>query len=237
MSTSGTVAVAKIPRGFEGLIRGATLADLVQMECLAMTTTAVRIDRGEQSGHIFFSRGQVVHAETGGLRGEAALTELIGWPDGSFSIEEGIRPYEETITRHWQSLLIEAVQLNDEMRSDLPATPPPMSNSTMSTRSKINETALREVFNDPEVQSAAYFSGDEALIDGKSDTADDLHITFSYVVQLARLIGESLGAENLQEIQIIAPEYRSLCVLSTNETVALMTTAKANLTALSRKLN
>ena len=56
-------------KGFEGVIQGATLSDLIQMECLALTTRAVRVDRGASSGRIYFAGGQVVHAELGALQG------------------------------------------------------------------------------------------------------------------------------------------------------------------------
>ncbi len=227
-------ADSRIQRGFQGVMHGATLPDLIQMECLGMTTRAVRVDRAGQSGRIFFAGGQVVHAEIGDLRGEAALTELIAWPDGSFSIEEGVRPYEETITRQWQSLLIAAAHLHDEMKGAAPTT---HSSSAALTMSNLNDTALKEVLNDAEVQNAACFTDDGALLDGKGDGQEELHVTFSYVVQLARLIGESLGAENLSEIQITGADYRSLCVVHEHETVALITTAKGNLAALAKKLS
>lgn len=232
---SSAAVLAKTSRGFQGVIHGATLSDLIQMECLGMTTRAVRVDRADRSGRIFFAGGQVVHAEIGDLRGEAALNELISWPDGSFSIEEGVRPYEETITRHWQSLLIAAAHLHDEAKSTQPQTQP----ATTSTAhmSQLNEAALREVLSDPEVQSAVHFTEDGTYLDGKGASPEDLHVTFSYVVQLARLIGDSLGAENLGEIQIAGADYRSLCVVNEAETLALITTAKGNVGALAKKLS
>jgi hypothetical protein len=223
----------KPARGFQGLIHGATLADLVQMECLGMTTRTVRIDGAEQSGRIFFASGQVVHAEVGELRGDAAFTELIGWQDGSFTIEEGVRPYAETITRHWQSLLLAAAHHQDESIDPIPKTqfnPTPIMQS-------INDPAVAEVFGDSEVQSAVFFTEDGTLVEGKGPTQEDLHATFSYVVQLTRLIGESLGAENLQEIQIAAPDYRGLCVIREAGTAVVLTTAKGNINALAKKLN
>ncbi|HET6408765.1 MAG TPA: DUF4388 domain-containing protein, partial [Chthoniobacteraceae bacterium] len=49
-------------RGFEGTILGAALPDLIQMECLAMSTRAVRVEQGTRMGRIFFAGGQIVHA-------------------------------------------------------------------------------------------------------------------------------------------------------------------------------
>ncbi len=197
-----------------------------------MTTRAVRVDRADRSGRIFFAGGQVVHAEAGDLRGEPALFELIGWPDGQFTIEEWVRPYEETITRSWQSLLITAAHIHDETNAGTEledqSTPP-------STMYKVNDTALREVLSDPEVQAAAHFTEDGALIAAKGDAHEELHATFSYVVQLSKLIGESMGAENLQEIHIGGADYKALCVIKDLETLCLITSPKANTVAIAKR--
>src|SRR5258708_32031848 len=91
MSSSAMLA----HKGFDGVIQGATLADLIQMECLALTTRAVRVDGVGRTGRLFFTGGQVVHAEVGDLKGELALFEMIRWSTGSFTIEEGVRPMDE----------------------------------------------------------------------------------------------------------------------------------------------
>lgn len=96
------------PSTFTGFSGCASLADLIQMECSVAATRAVRIDRGAVSGRIYFSRGQVIHAEVGQLTGEAALFEMLGWPGGHIVIADGVQPAKQTIARHWQRLLIEA---------------------------------------------------------------------------------------------------------------------------------
>jgi hypothetical protein len=233
MSSAAIAVPGEASRGFEGVIRGATLPDLIQMECLAGTTRAVRVDRGDRVGHIFFAGGQVVHAEVDHLRGEPALVELIGWPDGRFSIEQGLTPYERTISCSWESLLIAAAHSHDETR---PHADPEPSQSTMTTMPNIHSLALREVFDDPEVRSAAHFTNDGSLVEGKGEAAEELHGAFSYVVQLASLVGEALGAENLREIQIGGADSRALCLVLPEETVAMVTSSKANLNAIAKKL-
>lgn len=96
------------PNAFTGIAGNVTLGDLIQMECSIMATRAVRIERGEISGRIYFARGQVVHAEVGELTGEAALFEMMRWPGGHVVIADGVHPAAETIDRHWQSLLLAA---------------------------------------------------------------------------------------------------------------------------------
>ena len=86
----------------------ASLADMIQMECSVGATRAIRIDHGTVSGRIYFSSGQVIHAELGKLTGEAALFEMLGWPGGHIVVADGVQPAIQTIARHWQRLLIEA---------------------------------------------------------------------------------------------------------------------------------
>ncbi len=94
--------------GFTGITGEGSLVDLIHMECSIMATRAVRIERDEMSGRIYFLRGQVVHAETGSLSGEAALFEMLGWNHGHVIVVDGVRAQAQTIARHWQSLLMEA---------------------------------------------------------------------------------------------------------------------------------
>ena len=96
------------PTTFTGISGSTSLADLIQMECSILATRAVRIDRGEKSGRIYFSRGQIIHAEVGELSGEPALFEMLRWPGGHVVIADGVQPASETIDRHWQSLLLAA---------------------------------------------------------------------------------------------------------------------------------
>lgn len=44
--------------GFRVSLEGATLPDLVQMECLAMSNRVFRVTSGNHIGYLFFHRGQ-----------------------------------------------------------------------------------------------------------------------------------------------------------------------------------
>ena len=102
---------------------------------------------------------------------------------------------------------------------------------------KFNPALVRDVLTDPEVVEGVQFDESGTLLEGATSNPDDLQATFSYVVQLSRLIGESLGAENLREIQITGSDYKAFCALNGDETVAGFGTAKTNLTNLLKKLS
>jgi hypothetical protein len=218
-------------KGFEGVIQGATLADLIQMECLALTTRAVRVEGAGTSGRLFFTGGQVVHAEVGDLKGELALFAMLRWATGSFSIEEGVRPIDETIQRDWHNLLLEAAHHADEVAQAMPSTP-----VVPLPTPKTAADVMNDAFNDPEIIHAAHFSEDGTLMAGKGADPESLQCTFAYIVQLLRHIGTSLGAENLKEIQLLAPEQKALCLVNEKDTTVMITTAKANFANITKKL-
>jgi len=96
--------------GFQARIKGANLADLVQMECLAGSRRVVRVTSGDQVGYLFFRSGQLVHALARSLVGEAAALEMLGWDEGTFEPGERDWPARDSIPCNWQSLLLRAAQ-------------------------------------------------------------------------------------------------------------------------------
>jgi uncharacterized protein DUF4388 len=100
--------------GFHGQIEGASLSDLVQMECLAGSRGVVRVASGNNVGHLFFRDGSVVHALAGVLTGETAALEMLWWNEGTFQCVEREWPVKDSISCTWQSLLLRAAQMHDE---------------------------------------------------------------------------------------------------------------------------
>jgi len=92
-------------KGFDGIIQGATLSDLIQMECLA-SPHAPCASRERERAAACFHRWTGRARRGGELTGEAALFEMLRWATGSFTMEEGVRPIDETIQRDWHNLLL-----------------------------------------------------------------------------------------------------------------------------------
>jgi len=220
-------ALASSRAGFEGTIQGATLHDLIQMECLTMSTRAVRVTRGLRSGRIFFAGGQIVHAETAELTGERALFELLGWSGGQFSFEDGVRPIEDTISRDWHGLLLEAAHFIDEAAKTAP---------THMTAIPMPEISAEEIFRDPEILQAVQFTADGAMLAAKADDPETMQASFAYIEQLTRLVGTALGLEGLQELHVASEDKKALVVMDEDKTAVAITTPKANHTLLLKKL-
>jgi|GEM_PF-770773 len=229
-------AAAFQPKGFEGVMLAASLNDVIQLECLAMSTRAVRVDRGDRSGRIFFAGGQVVHAEVGALTGEEAFFEITHWTKGSFQIEEGVRAMDETITRNWESLLMEAAQRHDESATTVTAFPLPAPASAPAQTEAMHTHPIVETFKDPEILGAVLYNPEGEVLISKGEEAEELQGTAAYVLQLLAHIGTALGADNLREVQLSGTEQRALFLHTPEHHVAAMTNPKTNLATLAKKL-
>lgn len=105
-------------KGFDGKVTDFQLSDLIQMNVLGRMVAALIVNRGDEQGIIYFSEGNIVHAECGGLTGEEAFYRLLTWEDGKFEFRKNERPKTETITKGWQSLLFEGLRRKDEVTAE-----------------------------------------------------------------------------------------------------------------------
>lgn len=106
----------------EGVIRGRlaemNMIDLLQSLELGQKTCALRVVRDGDTCKLFFSGGQIVHAELGAVVGDDAVFCVVSWPDGSFEIDFNARSDKQTTTRSTQGLLMEALRMLDEQNRD-----------------------------------------------------------------------------------------------------------------------
>jgi hypothetical protein len=201
-SERGDVAGEGSP-GFQAHIRGVSLADLVQMECLAGSRRVVRVVSGSNSGYLFFRGGSLVHAIARSAVGEAAALEVLLWNDGSFEPVEREWPMKEGISSTWQSLLLRAAQMRDErhaqtvvsLRGDgrnRPARPPlGESMEFEATPIEVAGHVLRS--EDLQLFLRLGADGTIAVNQGASQDFADL---VAYACRLSELIGGFLGAEH-----------------------------------------
>src|SRR5688572_26723600 len=85
------------PGGFAVRLDGASLADLIQMECMRGTRRVIRVSSHQGTGYLFFDRGQLLHATTGAQSGDAAALSILGWSNGTYEASEQPWPVRTTI--------------------------------------------------------------------------------------------------------------------------------------------
>lgn len=105
----------KEKKGFDGKVTDFQLSDLIQMNILGRMTAALVVTRPDERGVIYFDEGNVIHAECGDTSGENAFYRVLSWDDGKFEFRKGERPSKETISKGWQSLLLEGLRRKDEI--------------------------------------------------------------------------------------------------------------------------
>jgi hypothetical protein len=100
--------------GFHAQLEGASLWDLVQMECLARSRLVVEVTGEGGVGYLYFDGGRVVHASTLLNRGQTAALEILGWTHGTFRASQRKWPAVPSIEMSHEALLLSAARLRDE---------------------------------------------------------------------------------------------------------------------------
>ncbi|MDP9036964.1 MAG: DUF4388 domain-containing protein [Myxococcota bacterium] len=194
---------AQGPPGFQARINGATLADLVQMECLAGARRIVRVASDGHVGYLFFRGGSVVHAIARSAIGEAAALEILLWNEGSFEPVDRDWPIKESVTCSWQSLLLRAAQMRDERHGhrvvSLRADPRSKSGrSPLGERMEFDVTPIEvagHALRSEDFQLVLRLNADGAVALNQGASQDFADIV-AYAGRLGDLIGGCLGAES-----------------------------------------
>jgi hypothetical protein len=227
--------------GFQAKIRGANLADLVQMECLSGSRRVVRVTSGDQVGYLFFRTGHLVHALARTMIGEAAAMEMLGWDEGTFEPAERDWPAKDTITSNWQGLLLRAAQARDEReagsvvalhaegrRSKPPPLPIGESIEFDVTPIKVAGHTLRS----EDFQLFLRMNREGSILTSQGSSQEFADIT-SYALRLAQLIGDGLGVERFVAMECTFKEGRCFIVLEeSGDVVALKPRPQTDATSL-----
>jgi len=104
-----------------GLLDVIEVPNLLQVLCQARRRVAVVVEAGDHHGTFFLESGQIVHARTGDLVGEAAAYEIMSWNTGDFRVLESTPVPQRTIRSNPVQLLIKAA--NRAGGLSLPPTP------------------------------------------------------------------------------------------------------------------
>lgn len=99
-----------------GSIREFNLTDIVQFLSGSEKTgkLSLKAPGTGAEGAIVFSKGTVVHAESGTSVGEEAFFDLMLWPEGQFAFEPDFVPSEKTVRQSSTNLLLEGARRKDE---------------------------------------------------------------------------------------------------------------------------
>jgi len=218
----------------------ASLADLVQLECLARSTHVIRVKSNDDVGYLYFQNGQIVHAMSPNGVGESAALEILGWEDGSFEPCSAGWLSTATITMSWQSLLMRAATARDEAQRDrakgrtvlnfprersqavtpMPEKPPlPLSTyprpQALTTSQSPPSSQSTGAPSGGGIERAVRLEADGKVLSTRGETGELAAVT-AYATRLGALIGDALGMEGLRAVECIAGSTRRLFYVEKN---------------------
>lgn len=153
---------------------------------------------------IILNNGEVVHALNQHGKGANILFEAFGVQNGSFSIEKGDGPLQETtINISWNNLLLQGLQHLDETKNSQSTISEEIA---MSTKEKLEEV-LREMAAELE---PGLFGIGVAGSDGMGiaynkvagETAENISAQMALVVQVSRRSAQRLDNSQVEDVQV-----------------------------------
>jgi hypothetical protein len=216
--------------GFVAHINGATLCDLVQMECLSGVKRVVRVVSGNHLGHMYFRNGQVVHAMTRSMTGEAAAMEMLSWNEGTFEPVEREWPPKESITCTWQNLVLRAAQARDErhaqrvvsLRDD--GRPRDSGPVDIGEIMELHATPLEiggHVFRSEDFEVIVRLSASGALAINQGGSQDFADVV-AYACRLTELIGSPLGIERFVAMECVFKQGRCFVIAEADGSIVAL---------------
>jgi hypothetical protein len=111
--------------GFAGRVEHLELQHIIQIACLAGICGTIIVWQGNQKGYIYVRGGQILHAAVGGLAGQEAVNEMVGWRVGRFDLRHGISEgIPRTLGANSAGVILEATRLLDERLAEMESAGP-----------------------------------------------------------------------------------------------------------------
>jgi len=99
-----------------GNLESISLTDVAQLLHVNRKTGLLQVSSGKVSGVLYFSSGEVIHAETQSAKGEPAAFEILEWVTGHFEFLTTHVQTTATIRRTIPDLLMDSARLQDSRK-------------------------------------------------------------------------------------------------------------------------
>lgn len=212
--------------GFTAHLTGMSLTDLVRLQAVTDASGVFLVVSGERSGMLHFAQGQLFHAETRDLRGDAAALEILAWAEGEFIRSERPLAGTATVVSPLDTLLTQALGITGlssssramaatgvrrrgesrEVAADLGERVPSSARDlrAAATPGVAAAPAPRRSSKLPEGRAlaSALVSPLGDLVEGRGDGADALATRVAYVTRLSEVIGQSMGSGETRALRV-----------------------------------
>jgi CheY-like chemotaxis protein len=108
------------PGVIQGRLEEMSMIDLMQSLEMGQKSCRLAVNKGVESGELYFAGGQCRDAKSGEVEGDDAVYRVLLWTEGEFEIDFGAANASNrtTTTRNTTGLLMEAMRLMDEASRD-----------------------------------------------------------------------------------------------------------------------
>jgi hypothetical protein len=232
--------------GFSANLSGATLYDLIQLQCFSGKRAVVRVTSSDEVGYLYFRGGAIVHAMSSSNVGEAAALEILSWTSGSFEPCNAGWPDADSIQSSPQALLLRAAQVADESaksnlvpfrrsraetprppRPETPPPPPPRSDPPPPDSRRVPASGMPATVR---IQTAVRLDPNGTLLSSRGADGPDLAACAALATRLGNLIGDALGLERVRAVEASGAGHVTLIVVeNTGNLVAVRAPASADL--------
>lgn len=183
----------------EGVIQGLTLASFLQLLEVERKTCVLRVAAGGRVGYLYFSDGDLIHAETGAVSGETAAYDILLWEGVKLQMTPPpAAPPPRTLHDRLMGLLMEAFRRRDEAAEALrQAGSPPAVAEAAPDAAAGGEPADAAPFAEP---------------DAAAQTSPDRHATASALqtAELLLTLADRLLQTKVEDVKTyaVAPDLR-----------------------------
>lgn len=233
-ATFDELTKCKPDSGFRGVLRSVGLTEIIQMECLNKSSSVLRVSGGATGGLIYICDGDIIHAEAGAIKGEAALYKIFSLAGGDFSLKPYAEPPERTIEGQWEFLLMEAAQKRDEA-------PPPAPSQSVETG---EDSAEAEWLGGMEAERSAKAASTESsrapvtveelmicsdlgdvLLAWQCEDVDSRIDFLEFISQKARLLRNALPLGTFDRVEFSGPRGRMVSQIGSGRAIVVRSSA------------
>lgn len=116
----------ELSAGAEGELRGISLPSFLQLIEMEKKTCTVVVLSDDRTGSLFFTKGEIIAAETASLQNVEAAYELLSWERAELKIEDQNKKIKKEINQPLMNILMEGLKIKDEKDSENKVTRKPL---------------------------------------------------------------------------------------------------------------
>jgi len=206
-------------RNLQGSLSLTTVSDLLQFLAASDKRGGVKIVRpkGGEEGTIYFGKGNLLSAESGGRSGLECFAYLLTWKEGTFQFLPGVIPLETTIGLPVQHAILEAVVMQENLSNQFTSSSESKiegGNTNMELEPRDSTEVMNDLLEISGIDAVVVVGRDGFVIESAGSSAriniDELGGSLAHAINGMEEMGAELNINCFQDLFI---EYGSAVIL------------------------